>query len=99
GAYDANARNNDGTTGKYRFFNLNMPLRVGYTLRNDGNVAESPVGSITLQNLFGGSEVVINDMNPNKSLALIGQTRTFVTCIKRASQEVDFEGTRQDAVV
>ena len=89
GTYDSNA-------SKYTWFNTEKPLRIGYTLKNEGNVAESPVGSITLRDLFG-RETVINDMNPNGSLALIGQTRTFETCIMLKSQEVDFNGSRQEA--
>lgn len=81
---------------KYQIFNIDMPVRIGYTLKNEGNVAESPVGSITLRSIFG-KETVINDVNPNQSLALIGQTRTFLACIKQTSQEVDFSGSRQEA--
>lgn len=90
GAYDTDAR-------KYQFFTMDMPLNIGYTLQNDGNVAENPVGSITIRNLVLGRESTINDMNPNDSLALIGQTRTFATCIMVAKEQVDFEGTREEA--
>ncbi len=96
GAYDPGVENRDGSKGKYKLFNIEMPRRIGYTLKNEGNVAEAPVGSITLKSLFG-KEIVINDINPNKSLALIGQTRTFETCIKLAKEEVDFNGNRQEA--
>jgi hypothetical protein len=72
------------------------PEMIGYTLKNDGNVTESPVGSITLKHMFG-KEYVINDINSSKSLALIGQTRTFTPCIKIKSQDVDFSGTRSQA--
>ena len=89
GAYDAQERD-------YQFFNVNMPSRVAYTLKNSGNVVESPVGSITLRDLFG-RETKINQMNPNSSLALIGQTRTFESCIKLKKEEVDFNGSRQEA--
>lgn len=89
GAYDSSSR-------KYKLFNMEMPKRIGYTLKNEGNVAESPVGSITLRNIFG-QEKTINDINPNKSLALIGQTRTFEACIALAKEQVDFNGSRQEA--
>lgn len=98
GVYNVGVENRDGTKGRYQFFNLKMPVRMGYTVRNDGNVAESPVGSISLRNIFGfGDEIMINDMNPNKSLALIGQKRTFTVCVKQQQQEIDFQGTRQEA--
>ncbi len=97
GSYDTSVKNKDGTAGAYKFFNLDTPLRMGYTLKNEGNVAESPVGSMTLRNRLFGREVTINDINPNKSLALIGQTRTFTVCVKTVSDEVDFNGDRQEA--
>lgn len=91
------AYHQDGTgKGNYTWITADMPLNMAYTLKNDGNVTESPVGSITLKHMFG-QEYTINDVNPNQSLALIGQTRTFVSCIKQSSQEVDFNGTRSDA--
>lgn len=86
----------DGTERKYKWFNVDMPQRMAYTLKNEGNVAESPVGSITLRDLFG-RETTISNINPNGSLALIGQTRTFETCVKLKNQEVDFNGSRQEA--
>lgn len=99
GAYNPDLKDRDGTDGKYIFFNMDMPQRIGYTLKNEGNVAEAPVGSITLKNVLFGKETTINDMNPNKSLALIGQTRTFNTCIKTQQQEVEFDGGREEAAV
>ncbi len=88
----------DNEVQKYRFFNFAMPTRIAYTLKNEGNVAESPVGSITLRHMFG-KETVINDINPNQSLALIGQTRRFESCIKLMNQEVDFNGSRTEATL
>jgi hypothetical protein len=87
------------TTGKpagYVFITADMPQAIAYTLKNDGNVAEDPAGSITITNMFG-QETVINNINPNDSLALIGQSRTFVSCIKINSQQVDFNGNRQES--
>ena len=90
GAYDSTER-------KYKFFNMEMPKRIGYTLKNEGNVAESPVGSIAMKNILFGREKTINDINPSKSLALIGQTRTFEPCISLAKESVNFDGNRQEA--
>jgi hypothetical protein len=81
---------------KFQYFNTQKPREIGYTLRNEGNVTESPVGSLTLKNWFG-HEVIIQDINPNGSLALIGQTRTFESCIKLMSEEVNFNGSRTEA--
>lgn len=89
GAYDIDSK-------KYNFFNINEPLRIGYTLKNNGNVFEAPVGTITMKNMWG-QEYTINDINPNKKLALIGQTRTFDdACIKLAVQNVDFQGDKTE---
>ena len=77
--------------GGYAFVTTKKPQNIAYTLKNDGNVTESPVGSITLKNIFG-HEQTIDNVNPNSSLALIGQSRTFLTCIKSASENVEFNG-------
>jgi hypothetical protein len=77
--------------GGYVFLTAKKPQTIAYTLKNEGNVTESPVGSITLRNIFG-QEQTISNINPNSSLALIGQTRTFTSCIKLANQDVDFNG-------
>jgi len=72
------------------------PQMIGYTLKNNGNVTEGPVGSITLRNLFG-NEQVINNVNPNGSLALIGQSRTFTSCIKLKTENVELGGSESSA--
>jgi len=80
----------------YVFMTADKPELLAYTLNNKGNVTESPVGSITLKDMFG-KEQVINDVNPNSSLALIGQTRTFTACIKLKAEDVDFNGAKSEA--
>ena len=82
----------NGDIEGYQFITEKKPMEIGYTLENKGNVTEAPVGTIKLKDLFG-KETVIDDVNPTGSLALIGQTRTYTTCIKKASQNVDFQGT------
>lgn len=89
GTYNASAK-------KYTYLNMDEPQRIAYTIKNEGNVTASPVGSITLKHLFG-KETVINNINPNQSLALIGQTRRFESCIKLKKDEVDFNGSRTEA--
>lgn len=81
----------------FPFFTTEMPQMIAYRLKNNGNVTEAPVGSITLKNMFG-QERVIDDINPNKSLALIGQSRTFTACIKLKMQEASFNGENTKAV-
>lgn len=70
---------------------IDEPQNIAYKLKNSGNVAESPVGSIKLRHMFG-QEITINDINPNKSLALRGQTRTFISCIETKDQHLELTG-------
>lgn len=77
----------------YVYFTVDEPRHVAYTLKNSGNVTEAPVGNITLKGWFG-SPISISNVNPNESLALIGQTRTYQACIKLKAQEVDFNGQK-----
>lgn len=81
-----------GKTG-YVSFTTNKPLQIAYTLKNNGNVTESPVGSISYKYMFG-KEQQIDNVNPTGSLALIGQTRMFFSCIKLEADKVDFNGTK-----
>lgn len=80
----------------YVFMTSDEPLNMAYTLKNNGNVTEAPVGTITLKDIFG-NERVIADVNPSGSLALIDQTRTYTACIKLKSESVDFNGTKTQA--
>lgn len=93
GAYNRAASEGKGS---YSMITASEPDAIGYTLKNNGNVAEAPVGSITLRDLFG-KERPIDNVNPSGSLALIGQTRTFSACIKLKEQTVDFNGTDAEA--
>lgn len=94
GAYNSASDKED----KYLSFASDKPEVMAYTLKNEGNVTQSPVGTITLKHMFGlGGDIKIDNVNPNSSLALIGQTRTFQACIKLKSQEVDFNGERSTA--
>ena len=77
--------------GGYVFMTAKKPQTIAYTLKNAGNVTESPVGSITLKDIFG-REQTITKVNPNNSLALIGQSRTFTACIKSKDESVEFSG-------
>jgi len=80
----------------YTWIAMDEPNLMAFTLKNNGNVTEAPVGTITLKNMFGKT-YTINDLNPNSSLALIGQARTFTSCIKLKEQAVDFNGKKTEA--
>lgn len=83
-----------GKAAKYLKLVINNPQRMGYTLNNQGNVAESPVGTMKLRHMFG-HEVNITDINPQKSLALRGQTRTFVSCLATADEHLEKTGEQR----
>jgi hypothetical protein len=86
GTYQSNDRGENGTF-KNLFFSQ-PPREVAFRLKNEGNIAEQPAGSVVIKNSFGGKVAVIDDANPKKSLALLGQTRRFQTCILTTKQEV-----------
>jgi hypothetical protein len=69
------------------FFN-SKPTTLAYTLQNEGNIAEDPNGSILINNMFGKQVYVVVQANPGESLALIGQTRLFETCIDPGTKSV-----------
>lgn len=87
---------NETRKGEYRFIMFEQPNVIGYTLENKGNVVEGPVGSIELKDMWGHT-IPINNINPTGSLALIGQTRTFTTCIKLQKDDVNFNGNKAEA--
>lgn len=93
GAYDINA---DGSDDGYRYIMGDEPKQLAYTIENKGNVTASPVGSIILKDMFGHQQTV-SDINPNESLALIGQTRTFTACIKVEEVKVTLQGSNAPA--
>lgn len=93
GAYDTNAQ---GDLSGYKYIVDKQPKNIGYTLQNNGNVTEAPVGSIKLKGWFG-KEYNIDNVNPSGSLALIGQTRTYAACIKLASTDVSVGGSTTSA--
>lgn len=93
GAYDLNS-----PKPGYELIATNKPGYIGYTLKNNGNVTEAPGGIIKLHYMFGGDQDIDN-INPNNSLALIGQTRTFTACIKLEAQSVNFDGAASQAPV
>lgn len=70
------------TEGSFKgIFFSERPRVLAYRLRNDGNVAEQPNGSILVKNFSGKTIYTISDANPKDQLALRGQTRRFDACI------------------
>jgi hypothetical protein len=89
GAYNSET---DGNTGSFVFIDTNeQPKTIAYTLKNEGNVFESPAGSIVLKDMFG-HQVANMATNPSSSLSLLGQTRLYATCIKTVQQKIKAEG-------
>lgn len=92
GAYDTGPKS---ATGKFLFIATdNAPGEVGYILKNDGNVTENPSGKITMKPVFFGKTINIDNINPNTSLALIGQNRLFTACIEKKDQVVEVAGEK-----
>jgi len=85
GAY---ASTDSGTTGNFTYFATSTPQMIAYELKNNGDVAEAPAGSIVLKNMFGKQVKTINKTNANQDLALIGQTRLFATCIESQQNDI-----------
>jgi hypothetical protein len=80
GAYESKS---DSTAGSYRsLFVGSQPKELAFTLKNQGNVAEQPAGSIVIKNMFGKQVKLIKDANPKGSLALREQDRRFQVCIE-----------------
>ena len=86
GAYESKGT----TNGSYRsLFVSKQPSEMAFTLKNQGNVAEQPAGSILVKNMFGKQSLVIKDANPKSSLALIGQDRRFQVCMVEQKSDTD----------
>jgi hypothetical protein len=79
--------------GEYTFIATNKPEEMAFTLKNNGNVAEAPSGSIDLNYMFGGKPIVISNININSALALLQQSRLFTTCIAPIKNSVIIAGT------
>jgi hypothetical protein len=89
GAYNSN---DNGVTGSFVFIAMaEQPKMIAFTLKNQGNVFESPAGSITVKDMFG-HKVANIATNTTQSLALLGQTRLFSSCIKTVQQTVQALG-------
>jgi hypothetical protein len=81
GSYEPDAQ--DPQKGTFRSFFLGSPPKeLAYRLQNSGNVAEQPSGSMVVKNMFGRTVKEIEDANPKKQLALLGQTRRIQVCMK-----------------
>jgi len=79
GAFTPNADDTDGVYGS--FYGATAPKYLAYALKNAGNVAEQPTGSILLKDTFGKQVKLYQEANPNKNLVLIDQTRRIDFCL------------------
>ena len=95
GAY---ASNENTAGGNFVNVAVDKPKQIGVRLQNNGNVFESPAGSITLKHMFG-NEILIDKINPSQSLALIGQDRLFLSCIEPIEEEVEVAGNQTERTV
>jgi len=89
GAYNSD---DNGATGSFVYIDTNeQPKMIAFALKNEGNVFESPAGSIIVKDMFG-HQIANITTNANSSLALLGQTRLFTSCIKTVQQKIELEG-------
>lgn len=90
----------DMSTGTYaNFYGATKPKYLSYTLKNNGNIAEQPVGSIQLKNIFGKQVKLYEDVNPDKSLVLIEQTRRVDFCMNETTIKEESKVTGQEEEV
>lgn len=89
--------NEDMTGGVFgTFYGATKPKYVSYKLRNNGNVAEQPSGSILIKDMFGKQYKLIENANPAKNLILIGQTRRIDVCLNEERKTVKNPDTNAD---
>ncbi len=83
---------------EFLFITSDEPQMMAYNVKNNGNVTEAPVGSIVLKDMYGHQRTIDN-VNTNSSLALIGQARTFTSCIKLKEESVNLNGAQSKSKV
>lgn len=80
------------------FYSATPPMYVAYDLKNNGNVAEQPTGSILINDMIGKQYKLFSNANPDNNLVLIGQTRRIKVCIN-PTQVSTKSGTSSNATV
>jgi hypothetical protein len=79
GAYEGN---------KFKsIFGSKPPQTFAYRVKNNGNISESPAGSIVIKNIFGKIVASIDSANPRSELVLLGQTRRFEVCYPKSTNQ------------
>lgn len=79
GAFTPSANQTTGEFGS--FYSATQPKYVSFRLRNNGNIAEQPEGTLLVKNMFGHQVKLIQHVNANGDLVLIGQTRRYDVCL------------------
>lgn len=79
GTYTPGANNSPGVYGS--FYGSTTPNYIAYQLKNTGNTAEQPKGSVIIKNIFGKTVKTLTDANPDDNIVLIGQTRSISVCL------------------
>jgi len=75
--------------GKFDSVFSSPPSTFAYRIKNNGNLSESPAGSIVIKNIFGHISAHIDNANPRSELVLIGQTRKFEVCNPKNNSQQD----------
>lgn len=84
GTFTPNKNMTDGAYGT--FYSATRPKYVSYLLRNNGNLAEQPAGSLIIKDVFGKNYKLFQDANPSKNLVIIGQTRRIDLCLNEVKK-------------
>jgi hypothetical protein len=88
GAWQSQSPAEQPTEGSFTsLFTSSVPKELAYKLKNSGNIAEQPNGSMLIKNMFGHTVKEIQDANPKKQLVLIGQERRIQVCMKTSVLE------------
>lgn len=94
GAFVPNTELTDGAFNT--FFGATKPQYLSFRLKNNGNVAEQPTGSILIKDIFGNEFQTIENANPQKKLVLIEQTRRVDVCMNEERKQIKNPETGAD---
>jgi hypothetical protein len=89
----------DGKTGAFtKVFGSTSPKYLSYRLKNTGNVAEQPTGSLLIKNIFGKQVKLYENANPRSNIVLIDQTRRIDLCLneERTTKKDELDRTVED---
>jgi hypothetical protein len=90
GAFTPDKNMTNGIFGS--FYSATAPEFLSYRLKNNGNVAEQPSGSIILKDTFGKVVKTYENANAKNNIVLIGQTRRIDLCMNEQKSQKNVDG-------